>query len=149
MYSVDWTRFIRERVFSPSRQPAMLAWLRALISPVVSLHTSFQLFRIKAERNVTITPHVRVLEYWLNEIFDPTARQIEIKDYYQLSPLFIFLENENRPVYLPTFIGASNYDFEVCVPCSLVLQEQEIRGFLDRYKLATKRYLITWTGDCN
>lgn len=148
MYGVNWTRFIWDRVSSPLRQSVQLAWIRVLIAPIVSLHNRFLSFRTSIERDLSIGPSVRELQYWLNKLYDPADTRIEIKDYTQLDTLFIFLESENRPVYLPEFIGASNYDFEVCVPCELYENRAAIRGFLDRYKLATKRYLITWTGVC-
>lgn len=137
-----------ERVYYPLKQVRVIAWIKALIQAVITLHAAFLNFRALTQRNLTILPSKRILQWWLNELFDPVARQIEIKDYDQLDTLFIFLESENRPVYLPTFIGSSNYDFEVCIPCAYASLEPQIRGFLDAYKLATKRYLITYTGDC-
>lgn len=147
-YGMNWVKFVWDRVSSPLRQPIQLAWLRALIMPVITLHTSFLSFVDRTARDLSIGPSVRELTWWLNELFDPDDRRIEIKNYVQLDTLYIFLESENRPVYLPTFIGASNYDFEVCVPCELRPIQASIEGFLNRYKLATKRYLITWTGIC-
>jgi hypothetical protein len=148
MYGVNWVRFIWERVSSPLRQPIHLAWLKALLQPVISLHDRFLNFEFATRLDMSIGPSVRELQYWLNELYDTSLQRIEIRDYEQLDTLYIFLESENRPVYLPTFIGASNYDFEVRIPCALFASRATIRGFLDRYKLATKRYLITWTGLC-
>jgi len=148
MYNVDWTKFVRERVPSPPRKSKHVAWLIALIQPIISLHSRFLNFRTVVQRDITILPNKRILEWWLNELFDQDDRRIEIKNYDQQDTLFIFLESENMPVFLPTFIGASNYDFEVCIPCELITDRVFIQGFLDKYKLATKRYLITWEGPC-
>lgn len=144
MYSVNWDRLIKMLVPGAVRNPVHIAWLNALITPVKTLHTTFALFRTAMDERLTIGPGKRILQYWLNEKYDPTERRIEIKDYDQLDTVFIYLESENQPLYLPAFIGASNYDFEVCVPTELAGDELLIRSFLDTYKLATKRYLITW-----
>jgi hypothetical protein len=148
MYGVDWSKFIWERVPSVTSKPVHLAWLRALVQPLVGLHNRFLNFRASKALDLSITSSKRHLQYWLNKLFDPDEKRIELKNYEQIDPLFMFLESENRPIYLPTFIGAQDYDGEVCIPCELKDQEVQIRGFLDRYKMVTVRYLITWTGIC-
>lgn len=148
MYGINWTQFIWERIPAALRKTVQLSWLAALIAPVQSMYNRFLSFRSLTAQDLTIGPSVRELQYWANRLFDPADQRIEILDYTQIDPLYIFLESENSPVYLSTFIGASNYDFEVRVHCELRSQEAQLRGFLDRYKLATKRYIITWFGVC-
>jgi hypothetical protein len=144
MYSIDWNRLIKTLLPGSVRKPTTIALLNALITPVKTVYNQFAAFRTNINEQLMITPQKRILQYWLNQKFDSTEERIEIKDYDQLDTLFIFLESENQPLYLPTFIGASEYDFEVCVPTELQGEELLIRSFLDRYKLATKRYLITY-----
>lgn len=148
MYNVNWTQLVNERVPSALRKPKMRAWLLALLAPVSGLHSRFLNYKTTVEWDISIHPSKRVLEWWLNELYDVDLRRIEIKNYDQIDSLFIFLESENKPVYLPQFVGASNYDFEVCIPCVLMPSAANIKGFLDKYKLATKRYILTWVGAC-
>lgn len=126
-----------------ARSP-MLEWLGALISPVPTLHNAFLTFRARIMESITITGQVCRLRTGLNDRFDPALRRIYIVDQDELAPLFIFLESENRPVYLPVYITGSAVEFLVMVPAELASDEQLIRQFLNAYKLVTKRYRIQY-----
>ena len=76
--------------------------------------------------------------------FDLSENRFEILDGDSNDILYIFLESENEPVYLPQFITGSTVDFIVKVPSSLQPLEAQIRGFLDKSKLASKRYRIDY-----
>lgn len=91
-----------------------------------------------------ITPQVRILRYYLNEYFDPSERRFDIVDTGNDRPLFVYLASENKPVYLPAFTVLSDYDFRVIVPKELQGQEAQIRAFLNTYKLAGKRYFLSF-----
>lgn len=144
MYSVDWQKYVRDKIPSPVRKPVFEAFLNALLAPVKLIHSTFLLFRTNTLEQVRITPHKRVLQYWLNEKFDIVNREIEIRDYPPRDKVFIFLESENRPVYLPEFLGGSDFEFEVRVPIEYQDKQTAIENFLNTYKLPTKRYLIVW-----
>lgn len=147
MYGINWTTFIEERTPSPVRQPVVLAWLHALIAPLKSLHTSFLVYKDTMEREVKITPQVRILRHWLNEIFDYSARRFDIVDYLNVEPILIWGEAYNSPVYLPVFMSSSSYDFIVYAPCETGDQIALIKGFLNKNKLAGKRYLLIFRAD--
>lgn len=144
MYGVIWARLIRQNLMAAISRSPMAEWLLALIAPVITLHTLFVAFRASQLEAVGITGQVCRLRTGLNDRFDPSLRRIYIEDQDELAPLFIFLESENRPVYLPTFIKGSAVEFVVWVPVDLDGQEQLIRQFVNVYKLVTKRYRIEY-----
>lgn len=143
-YFVSWTRFVRENVFADTAKPKHLAWLRALLSPAITVYTSFIYYTIFVEEDLMTTPQVAVLRGRLNDKFDISDRRILILDGTEFGITYMFLESENQPLYLPVFIGGYQYDFEVHVPAVLRPQEASIRAFLDRHKLAGKTYVIVW-----
>lgn len=142
MYGINWSTFVVERVPSPLRKSKLLAFLHALLVPVKTLHSMFLIFRQTIERDVRITGQVRIMEYWLNELFDSSSRRFIIQDYTNVQPVLIWGDSFNNPLYLPTFLSSSAYDFQVIAPCALKGQKAQIKAFLDRYKLAGKRYKL-------
>src|SRR3990167_2890024 len=144
MYGINWQTFIEERVPSPARKPVMYAWLHAVMSPVKYLHSMFLVFKNTEETNLRITPQVCILRHWLNELFDYDDRRFEILDYENVEPILIWGESYNNPVYLPVFMSSSDYDFIVIAPCEAQMYVVQIRAFLDRFKLAGKRYKLSF-----
>ena len=144
MYNINWQKFVFERISSPIRKVVMQAWVHALLSPVKALHTAFLILRDTEERGLKITPQVRVLTYWLNELFDPGFRGIRIEDFVNVQPVLVWGEIYNDPLYLPEFLSSKAFDFTVFLPIGLQAQEVQIRSFLDTYKLAGKRYNLIY-----
>lgn len=142
MYGISWQYFIEERIGSPLRKAVMFAFFHAILTPLKSLHTRFLLFKTVQEREVNITPQVRILRYWLNELYDSTDRRFEVLDYTNTIPLLIWGESYNDPLYLPVFLSSKAYDFTVIAPCEAYSQRFFIIAFLDKYKLAGKRYKL-------
>lgn len=132
-YGMNWILFVEERLMSPLRKAAMRAWVAALLAPLKTMHTSFLQFKATREQEITITPQVRVLTYWLNELFDFDDRRFVIEDYEAQDPVFM-------PLFLPTFLSGSAFDFVVKAPCEAFDDRVAIRAFLDKYKLAGMRY---------
>lgn len=143
-YSVNWIRYIKERVMDIASQAKHLALIKAFLAPVISLHASFLLFINRIDYEINVTPQVRILRARLNSKFDPDDRRFEILDGETFAITYIFLESENEPVYLPTFIGGFQYDFIVNVPTELMSLESQIKGFIDQFKLAGKTYQIRY-----
>lgn len=140
MYALDLDKFIQWLLPTAIRKTKMAAWLNALAAPLKALHTQFLLFTDATRYDIKITGQVRSLEYHLNRIFRPDAEDIYIEDAEGNDPVFMYLESENNPLYLPVFITGFAVDFIVHCPNSLPDQETAIRAFLDKYKLPTKNY---------
>ena len=144
MYSINWSKLVRRDVPSPTRQPVFLSFLLALIAPIVSVYNSFTLFRQKVDEDLGMTGQVCRLRSGLNLRFDPDLGRILVLDANAIEATYIFLESENRPLYLPAFISGIAVDFVVKVPLALAPYEAIIRAFIDRYKLVTTRYRIEY-----
>lgn len=139
MYSIDFNVIINWMLPAVLRKEAQVLWLNALLAPLKVLHNVFVSLVLSVRDEVKITGQVRVLEYHLNRLFYPTGG-INITDGQTGDLVYIFLESENIPVYLPQFISGANADFIVHCPNSIENQEGEIRAFLNRYKLPSKSY---------
>jgi hypothetical protein len=144
MYSVDWSKLLRRAIPYPLRKDKILAYLRALIKPLFATLDEFQRYRARVELELAITGQVRILRFHLNNSFDPADRRIRIEDDVAAQQVYVFLESENRPLYLPKFLSGSSVDFVVYLPFALQSLEASIRAFLDKYKLVTKRYRIIY-----
>lgn len=144
MYSVNWNKLIRRSIPYPLRKDKLLAYVRALITPLFLTFDAFSRFRDRVELELAITGQVRILRYHLNNSFDPADRRIRIEDDVAVQQVYVFLESENRPLYLPKFLSGSSVDFVVYLPVALQSLEASIRAFLDKYKLVTKRYRIIY-----
>ena len=146
-YTVDWNRFVNWLLPAVLRKPILTAWLKAVVSPVQFLHTRFVQWAGDQRIEIQITGQVRSLEYHLNRVFypgHPANEDIYITDGQGGDPVFIFLENENMPVYLPVFLTKPAPDFIVHAPISLFEngREMDMRSFINRYKLPGKQYEI-------
>jgi hypothetical protein len=142
MYNLNWNAFVQDKTPSAVRKPKLLALLGALLYPLKTLHTDFLLWKTAQERHVAISPQVRIMRYWLNELFDTSARRFVIRDYINVTPVLIWGESYNRPLYLPTFLSSKAYDFEVIAHCDTYPQRHQIKAFLEAYKLAGKKYKL-------
>ena len=95
----------------------------------------------------------------LNDEFDPAERRMTIEDGESGAPAeaaTVWRRGAGRWVMLPLrgtgavmahrrgFGGTSGYDFWVNVPRELAGAETRIRGMVDMYKLASKRYTINY-----
>lgn len=126
----------------------MVAWLNGLLAPLKWLHTQFIIWSDGVRYDTRITGQVRSLEYHLNRLFTGGNTTIYIEDAATSETLFIYLESENHPIFLPKFISGSEADFLVYVPNASAVQVNiiQIRAFLDNYKLPSKRYQIIGYG---
>ncbi len=142
MYGLNFNSFIQDKTPSALRKPKALAWFNALLTPLKVLHTSFLIWKTGVERDVAITPQVRILRYWLNQLYDSGERRFEVLDYVNTEPILIWGESFNKPIYLPKFLSSKAFDFTVIAPCEARSQRVFIIAFLDKYKLAGKRYKL-------
>lgn len=141
------------------------AYLKALISPIVTLYTQFKLFKeeaiYKTEHNASVT----LLQKVLNDAFDDIERRIYIKNaevnetehYYDPSegdPLYFYDEESGSPQYFldPEAYNVYGGDFNVFLPEAIRPAEPEdqeilitqIRAKLDYYKLYGLKYTLIW-----
>lgn len=155
IFSIDYTKLVRFLIPVLLRQRQHVAWLQAVSYPVNYL---YQLFLRNRDANIyrlNITPQVVFLEKLLNDRYDISNRRIRITDALVYSSLYLYQEEENKPVFFyaeaesaPAFVfteeevGLQTVDFYVLVPSVITFNENELRALLDAYKLAGKTYKI-------
>ncbi len=155
VYDIDYKKLVKWWTPYPLRKVFLLTLLGVLVYPIAQLHQLFLRFKNAKLYQLKITPQVCYLEMMLNDYFDPTERRIRIVDAKWYLPTYIYQEDELKPVYLkkegedtPVWIyteseaGQFRDDFIVLVPVEVIFILEEMRGFLDSYKLAGTRYKI-------
>lgn len=142
------------------RKVKFVDFLNALLRPLEEVNFNLKAFRREAIYKVTHNGQVVYLQAVLNDKYDRNPRRIYIDDFPVFDPLYIYPEADELPVYLGTpylypegqgFQGAE-FDFLVYIPLDLKpfdlyqleLLLTQIRGLINYYKLASKRYDIIW-----
>jgi hypothetical protein len=133
-YNIDYNKVATWLLPRFIRKPKMVAFMVALLHPVVVLYFEFKNFRKAKQYQLSITPQVCFLEKILNDRYDFTARRIYIADgadkppFYlykrvELKPKYFFRRSENKPQTLYTRGENAEYanDFIIYVPAVLAL----------------------------
>jgi hypothetical protein len=158
-YNIDYNKLILARIPVELRSPEVIAWVTLLCMPFAYLYTVLISFRQAKLYQLSITPQVCYLEKMLNDRYDFLLRRIYIIDGALFDPTYEFLKVENKPNfiytkaeisagqpasydYLKGEIGAFTFDFIVKVPTSLTFNQDEMKGLINTYKLASKIYTI-------
>ena len=144
MYALDINTLINWLLPSAVRKVVMVHLFNVLLWPVRMLNEAFVLYVDRTRYELRITGQVRSLEFHLNRVFSPIANDIYITASVTSTQLFIFLESENQPLYLPKFISGTSSHFTVHLPNDLPPEEAAIKAFLNRYKLPTKNYELLY-----
>lgn len=151
MFNVDFSKLVLWLVPAFLRKPKALALLRSFCWPITE---AYGVFLANRDNNIFKLNHnsqVYSMEKMLNDIFDSASRRIYITDGYTKDPVYIFLEIEDKPKILGEMIlyneedyADTGVDFIVWIPAELNNEQTkiDIKGQVDFYKLAAKRYKI-------
>jgi hypothetical protein len=152
MFNIDYNKLIQWLIPGFKRKPVMYAWMLALCTPVMIMYGVFLRKREAALYNLAHDSRVFSLRALLNDRFDKDARRITIADGFSFDRVYIYREDEAKPLYLGTVslhnpgdYGDTGVDFLVNVPSALSLTAQdmiEMDALVKYYKLASKRFLI-------
>lgn len=155
IFETDYMKLVWLIVPPRLRKIKQITWLQGLCSPVNLLYQLFRKNRTANLYRLKITPQVCYLERLLNDRYDIADRRITIVDSVTFDPVYIYLQQENKPQYIytkaedqPVYIytyaetSIDPVDFVVQVPNDVSFMEAEMRGVLDAYKLAGKTYSI-------
>lgn len=138
------------------RKQDAIAWLRALVKPIATIHIQFINYRRASLYKIEHTPQVFSLEQVLNDAFDVQLRRIFIGDgayrdgvyFYnpeEQKPVAFYDPEENAPVhfYDGSQLFSLDTDFVVTVPFELTAsQEIRMRSLIDFYRLPDKTYNV-------
>ena len=149
-YKIDWDRLILLLLPTFLRNPVLFGYIRALISPIASLHYKWEQMRTANLLKLSYNGQRCYLRKALNDKFDPDVRRIFIDGTLDFDQDYIYTPAENLDVYLGTMFletefnyAGTTVDFLVFVPqLVLDLKINEIIATLEFYKLAGKQYQI-------
>lgn len=144
MYQLNINTLINWLLPSPIRKEKLVHWLNVLLESVQALNNSFVLFTTATKNELMITGQVTSLQFHLNRLWSPVNNHIHITDAVSSDQVFIYLESENQPLYLPKYVSGQTTDFVVHLSNDLPPEEAAIKAFLDKYKLPTKRYELIY-----
>lgn len=152
IFKVDYDQLVMEELPDFKRKPVTFAWLRALCVPFVLLYNKLLTYRLNDLYNLDHDSRVYSLRALLNDRFDHNDRRIFITDGFAFDRIYIFREDENKPLYLgsvplynPEDYADTGVDFIVNVPNAITLSAQDIiqmTALVNYYKLASKRFII-------
>ena len=130
------------------RKPRIVALLRAMAMPLVSLHYRFAAKRTADLYKLNHNSQVCHLRAALNDSFDVEARRIRIIDGNRYNRNYIYTRGEEKPVYLGAIYlhdradySDTGVDFIVEAPRE-TYKQYEMQALIDFYRLASKRYKI-------
>lgn len=142
------------------RKPKTIAYLTAIISPLITLLTAFKNHRLDAIYRLTHTGQVWSIEKVLNDKYDNTQRRIYLRKPFSTSRCWLYTRPEKRPLFLddqviipnPKALQVGSIDFIVVIPLDLKLANQTsqygrdaaIKGLIDYYKLHSKNYILSY-----
>ncbi|WP_124019534.1 hypothetical protein [Flavobacterium laiguense] len=149
-YKIDFNRLILLLLPTFLRKPVLFGYLKALVSPIASLHYRWSRMREENLKKLSYNSQRCYLRGVLNDRYDPDERQITISNTGNKTQDYIYTQAENLPVYLGTMwlepefnYAGSKVDFLVNVPPELMNTKlNEIVATLEFYVLAGKSYQI-------
>jgi hypothetical protein len=149
-YKIDYKRLVVLLLLTFMREPIMVSYLWALISPIDSLYYKWSLFRNDNLYKLEHTGQICYLRKVLNDRFDVSERRIYIGDGNRYERQYLYTTAENRPRYLGTMYLHQNsdyadtgVDFIVYAPIEIInTSPYELKALIDFYKMGGKRYKI-------
>lgn len=148
-YKVDWDKLILLLLPTFLRKPMLFGYMRALVSPIASLHYNWEQMRAANLLKLSYNGQRCYLRKALNDRFDPDLRRIFIGEIPQLEENYIYQPEENLDYYLDTMYldldyteGGETVDFVVYVPADVMNKINEIIATLEFYKLPGKLFKI-------
>ena len=148
-FNVQWKKLAILLTPTFLRSELMIAWLELLMESINDIHYQWLQFR---KSNIYILAHnsqVCFLRGALNDRFDNEQRRIQIIDGNKYQRKYIYTDEEQKPRFLGIIYihGDEDYsdtgvDFIVEVPNDIIFNINEMKGLIDFYKLASKRYKI-------
>ena len=152
-YKIDFKYLALAITPAVLRTHLQMAFQVLLLSPVSRLARLFDSYRSDTNYRIRHNGQVCYLRAVLNDIFESAERRIQIEDLTPQRDLVVWKRSQNKPIMLGTIIvskrgfGVSNgYDFVIICPNEIrgKIDETRMRAICDQYKLASKRYTITY-----
>lgn len=149
-YKVNFDRLVLLLLPTFLRKPVLFGYVRALITPIASLHYKWSRMRDENLIKLSYNSQRCYLRKALNDKYDPELRRITIDGTLDTTQDYIYTPTENLDVYLGVMYLAQDFnysnsivDFLVNVPGQLLNDKiNEITATINFYKLAGKSYKL-------
>lgn len=163
-FNIDYDTLVWQAIPVRLRQPVNYAWLRALTTPVKWLYSVFTGNRADNLYALAHNGQVCFLEAVLNDSFDPILRGIYITDPAYYDPLFLYLDVEDKTVFIdlaseigsgiiappdpvPLYTESETYlfaglTFIVNIPASVLFDMDRLKAVVDKYRLPGRTYSV-------
>ncbi|MFV8392738.1 hypothetical protein [Flavobacterium sp. LB2P6] len=147
---VDFDRLVLLLLPTFLRKPVLFGYVRALITPIASLHYKWSRMRDENLIKLSYNSQRCYLRKALNDKYDPELRRITIDGTLDTTQDYIYTPAENLDVYLGIMYLQQDFnydnsivDFLVNVPGQLLNDKiNEITATINFYKLAGKSYKL-------
>lgn len=137
------------------RSHEIMALMESISKPNVDVMDKFLSEAATSKYQMAFTGQVCYLRHLLNDKFDPLRRRIWIGNYSISTRRYLFNKSEeNEETYLfnksegiPLLIYLQNeteyyYSFIIHVPLGIIVNWNEFKAWVERYKLKSKKYII-------
>lgn len=160
-YDIDYRKLAISLMPTVLRKGILTAFILLLVKPLQTIAKTFDDYRSRTDYRLAHNCQVCYLRALLNDTFDPFERRIMITDVDAVMSLVLYKRITNRHQIAPVrssqsalklgrrgYGGLNGYDFAISIPAALVsdpiYSEARLRALVDTYKLASKRYTITY-----
>ncbi len=149
-YRININKYAVQLLPTHKRKPKFIAYIKVLISPIVSLHDEFLRDQAEDNHKLNHTGQICYLRNVLNDKFDNTLRRIYIGDGNLFDAEHIYTSPEEIPRFLGTMflrtrdeLSDTGVDFIVFVPPEIlnVLTDQ-LTAQINYFKEGVKRYKL-------
>lgn len=153
MFDLDLYKAVLWLIPSRLRTTFNVAWLKALISPLVTQYNSFITYRTEIQYKLNHNGQVCYLEAVLNDTFDVDERRIYLEDAGGESVTLLQRDTDLEPVILndddtgaviihnDSAYNGGDYNGIVYIPYQFTDAElYRLRALVDSYRLATIKY---------
>ena len=149
-YKVDFDKLILLLLPTFLRKPVLFGYVRALITPIASLHYKWSRMRDENLIKLSYNSQRCYLRAALNDKYDTDLRRITIGETLGVDQDYIYTQAENLDVFLGVMYleqdfnySNSTVDFLVNVPGQVLNDKiNEITATINFYKLAGKSYKL-------
>lgn len=157
LYDIDYKKLALLLLPVRLRRPRLAAFIYVMVSQVQHAARLFRSFRASTDYRLAHNGQICHLRAVLNDKYDPLQRRILIEDISSMPESLLHMRSTGLFLIAPArpgaltlgrrgFGGFSSYDFIVVLPSALRGQadETQLRAVVDTYRLAGKRYTLTY-----
>lgn len=149
IYNLEVDKLTQSLIPPFLRKERRIAWLLTLVSGIKTIYQLFYSYKNTTAYHIKYVSQVCLLEYRLNDEFDPILRRIRIIDGTAYRQQYCFTQLEDRPLYMPIYVyhtsdfNTNGIDFKVKLNGVSLNNQRYFERVITQYKLASKTFNIT------